>query len=150
MKFILEKSKYLALIGVIALLFSAVAAFLWGTFKTVNTIYLVFSSVGMDKSIAVEFVEIVDGFLIATAVLIFAVSLYELFIDKLDLPDWMLAHNLYDLKAKLSSMIVLVMGVKFLEKILDVKDTNDLLRIGIATALMSAVLIAFGYFGRKD
>jgi hypothetical protein len=47
-------------------------------------------------------------------------------------------------------MIVLVMGVKFLEKILDVKDTNDLLRIGIATALMSAVLIAFGYFGRKD
>jgi uncharacterized membrane protein YqhA len=150
MKFILEKSKYLALIGVISLLFSAVAAFLWGTFKTVNTIYLVFSSVGMDKSIAVEFVEIVDGFLIATAVLIFAVSLYELFIDKLDLPDWMLAHNLYDLKTKLSSMIVLVMGVKFLEKILDVKDTNDLLRIGIATALMSAVLIAFGYFGRKD
>ena len=150
MKFILEKSKYLALIGVIALLFSAVAAFLWGTFKTVNTIYLVFSSVGMDKSIAVEFVEIVDGFLIATAVLIFSVSLYELFIGKLDLPDWMLAHNLYDLKAKLSSMIVLVMGVKFLEKILDVKDTNDLLRIGIATALMSAVLIAFGYFGRKD
>jgi uncharacterized membrane protein YqhA len=150
MKFILEKSKYLALIGVIALLFAAVAAFLWGTFKTVNTIYLVFSSVGMDRSIAVEFVEIVDGFLIATAVLIFSVSLYELFMGKLDLPDWMLAHNLYDLKTKLSSMIVLVMGVKFLEKILDVKDTNDLLRIGIATALMSAVLIAFGYFGRKD
>ncbi len=150
MKFILEKSKYLALIGVISLLFAAVAAFLWGTFKTVNTIYLVFSSVGMDRSIAVEFVEIVDGFLIATAVLIFSVSLYELFIGKLDLPDWMLAHNLYDLKTKLSSMIVLVMGVKFLEKILDVKDTNDLLRIGIATALMSAVLIAFGYFGRKD
>jgi uncharacterized membrane protein YqhA len=150
MKFILERSKYLALIGVIALLFAAVAAFAWGTFKTVNTIYLVFSSVGMDKSIAVEFVEIVDGFLIATAVLIFAVSLYELFIDKLDLPDWMLAHNLYDLKTKLSSMIVLVMGVKFLEKILDVKDTNDLLRIGIATALMSAALIAFGYFGRRD
>ncbi len=150
MKFILEKSKYLALIGVIALLFAAVAAFLWGTFKTVNTIYLVFSSVGMDRSIAVEFVEIVDGFLIATAVLIFSVSLYELFIGRLDLPDWMLAHNLYDLKTKLSSMIVLVMGVKFLEKILDVKDTNDLLRIGIATALMSAVLIAFGYFGRKD
>jgi len=28
----------------------------------------------------------VDSFLIATAVLIFSVSLYELFIDKLDLP----------------------------------------------------------------
>jgi len=150
MKFILEKSKYLALVGVIALLFAAVAAFAWGTFKTVNTIFLIFSSQGMDKAITVELVEIVDSFLIATAVLIFATSLYELFIDKLDLPEWMLAHDLYDLKTKLSSMIVLVMAVKFLEKLLDVKDANALLQIGIATALMSAVLIGFGYFAKKD
>jgi len=150
MKFILEKSKYLALVGVIALLFAAVAACAWGTFKTVNTIFLIFSSQGMDKAITVELVEIVDSFLIATAVLIFATSLYELFIDKLDLPEWMLAHDLYDLKTKLSSMIVLVMAVKFLEKLLDVKDANALLQIGIATALMSAVLIGFGYFAKKD
>jgi uncharacterized membrane protein YqhA len=92
----------------------------------------------------------VDSFLVATALLIFAVSLYELFIGKLDLPEWMLAHDLHDLKAKLSSMVVLVMGVKFLEKLLDVKDASALLQIGVATALMSAVLIAFGYFGKKD
>jgi uncharacterized membrane protein YqhA len=150
MKYILERSKYLALIGVVSLLFAAVAAFVWGTLKTVDTISLVLSSMGRDKAITVELIEIVDSFLIATALLIFSVSLYELFIDKLNLPDWMLAHDLHDLKAKLSSMIVLVMAVKFLEKILNVKDTNDLLRIGISTALMSAVLIAFGYFGKKD
>lgn len=150
MKIILEKSRYLAWVGVISLLFAAVAAFAWGTLKTVSTIYLVFTSMGGDSAITVEFIKIVDSFLIATAILIFSVSLYELFIDKLELPEWMLAHNLYELKAKLSSMIVLVMGVKFLEKILEVKDTNDLLRTGIATALMSAVLIAFGYFGKKD
>ena len=150
MKYILERSKYLALVGVIALLFAAVAAFAWGTLKTVDTIFLVLSSMGRDKAITVEFIEIVDSFLIAIALLIFSVSLYELFIDKLDLPDWMLAHDLYDLKTKLSSMIVLVMAVKFLEKLLDVKDANALLQIGIATALMSAVLIAFGYFGKKD
>lgn len=150
MKFVLEKSKYLALIGVIALLFAAVAAFAWGTLKTVSTISLVLSSMGSDKAITVQFIEIVDSFLIATALLIFTVSLYELFIDKLDLPEWMLAHDLYELKTKLSSMIVLVMGVKFLEKLLDVKDAVSLLQIGTATALMSAVLIAFGYFGKKD
>jgi uncharacterized membrane protein YqhA len=150
MKFILERSKYLALVGVIALLFAAVAAFAWGTLKTVDTIFLVLSSMGRDKAITVELIEIVDSFLIATALLIFSVSLYELFIDKLELPDWMLAHDLYDLKTKLSSMIVLVMAVKFLEKLLDVKDAKALLQIGIATALMSAVLIAFGYFGKKD
>ena len=111
---------------------------------------LVFESAGKDAGITIEFIEIVDSFLIATAILIFAVSLYELFIGPLELPEWMLAHNLYELKGKLSSMIVLVMGVKFLQKLLEVKDTNDLLRIGLATAVMSAVLIAFGYFGKKD
>jgi uncharacterized membrane protein YqhA len=150
LKFILEKSRYLALVGVLSLLFAAITAFVWGILQTVNTIPLVLGSMGADSAIAVEFIKIVDSFLIATAVLIFSVSLYELFIDKLELPEWMLAHNLYELKAKLSSMIVLVMGVKFLEKLLEVKDTNDLLRIGIAIALISAVLIAFVYFGKKD
>jgi uncharacterized membrane protein YqhA len=150
MKYILERSKYLALVGVIALLFAAVAAFAWGTLKTVDTIFLVLSSMGRDKAITVELIKIVDSFLIATALLIFAVSMYELFIAELELPDWMLAHDLYDLKAKLSSMIVLVMAVKFLEQLLEVEDASSLLQIGIATALMSAVLIAFGYFGKKD
>jgi uncharacterized membrane protein YqhA len=150
MKLLLEKSRYLALIGVFSLLIAAVAAFTWGTLKTAAAILLVIQSMGKEASITVEFIEIVDAFLIATAILIFAVSLYELFIDKLDLPEWMLAHNLYELKGKLSSMIVLVMGVKFLQKLLEMKDTEDLLRTGIATALMSAVLIAFGYFGKKD
>jgi len=150
MKFILERSKYLALVGVIAMLFAAFAAFAWGTLKTVSTVSLVLVSMGKDKAITVELIKIVDSFLIATALLIFAVSMYELFIAELELPDWMLAHNLNDLKAKLSSMIVLVMAVKFLEKLLEVEDASSLLQIGIATALMSAVLIAFGYFGKKD
>lgn len=150
MKSILEKSRYLSLVGVISLLLAAVAAFAWGTLKTVNAIILVIQSMGKEASITVEFIEIVDAFLIATAILIFSVSLYELFIGKLDLPEWMLAHNLYELKSKLSSMIVLVMGVKFLQKLLEAKNTDDLLKTGIATALMSAVLIAFGYFGKKD
>jgi uncharacterized membrane protein YqhA len=71
MKFVLEKSKYLTLVGVIALLFASVAAFVWGALKTANTVLLVFNSRGMDKAITVEFIEIVDSFLIATALLIF-------------------------------------------------------------------------------
>ncbi len=150
MKTILEKSRYLAIIGVISLLVGALAAFVWGTLKTVSTALLVIQSAGRDAAITIELIEIVDSFLIATAILIFAASLYELFIGELDLPDWMLAHNLYDLKAKLSSMIVLVMAVKFLGKLQETKDTQALLQTGIAISVMSAVLIAFGYFGKKD
>jgi uncharacterized membrane protein YqhA len=150
MKSILEKSRYLAIIGVVSLLIAAVTAFAWGLIKTINTIALVVTSAGGDAAIIIEFIKIVDGFLIATAILIFAVSLYELFIGPLELPDWMLANSLHELKTKLSSMIVLVMAVKFLEKLLELKDTNDLLQMAAAVALISAVLIAFGYFGMKD
>ena len=150
MKTILEKSRYLAIIGVVSLLVAALAAFVWGTLKTVSTALLVIQSAGRDAAITIELIEIVDSFLIATAILIFAASLYELFIGELDLPDWMLAHNLYDLKSKLSSMIVLVMAVKFLGKLQETKDTQALLQTGIAISVMSAVLIAFGYFGKKD
>ena len=150
MKTILEKSRYLATVGVISLLFASAAAFAWGALKTVHVVMLVIESRGADAAITVEFIEIVDSFLIATAILIFTVSLYELFIGEINIPEWMLAHNLYELKAKLSSMIVLVMAVKFLQKLLDTKDANDLLLRGLATAVMSAVLIAFGYFGKKD
>jgi uncharacterized membrane protein YqhA len=150
MKSILEKSRYLAIIGVVSLLISAVSAFVWGLIKTINTIALVITSAGRDTAIIIEFIKIVDGFLVATAILIFALSLYELFIGPLELPDWMLANSLHELKTKLSSMIVLVMAVKFLEKLLELKDTNDLLQMAAAVALISAVLIAFGYFGMKD
>ena len=150
MKIIIERSRYLAIVGVISLLLASFAAFAWGTIKTVSTTLLVIQTLGKDSAITIQSIELIDSFLIATAILIFAASLYELFIGKLDMPEWMLAHDLYELKAKLSSMIVLVMAVKFLQKLLEVKDTQDLLRTGIATTLVSAVLIAFGYFGKKD
>lgn len=150
MKVILERSRYLALIGVFSLLIASFSAFIWGTIKTVFTTLLVIQSLGSNAAITVELIEIIDIFLIATTILIFAASLYELFIGKLDLPEWMLAHDLYELKAKLSSMIVLVMTVKFLQKLIEAKDAAELLQRGIATAVVAAVLIAFGYFGKKD
>ncbi|MBK8782003.1 MAG: YqhA family protein [Anaerolineales bacterium] len=150
MKFIIERSRYLAIIGVISLLLASFAAFAWGTIKTVTTTLLVIQTLGKDPAVTIELIEILDSFLIATAILMFAASLYELFIGKLDMPEWMLAHDLYELKAKLSSMIVLVMAVKFLQKLIEVKDAEALLQTGLAVAAVSAVLIAFGYFGKKD
>ena len=150
MKYILERSRYLTLIGILSLLIASFTAFAWGTITTVTTTLLVIRSLGTDSSITIELIEIIDIFLISTTILIFAASLYELFIGKLDLPEWMLAHNLYELKNKLSSMIVLVMAVKFLQKLIDIKDGTELLQRGIAVAVVSAALIAFGYFGKKD
>ena len=147
---LLEKSRYLALIGVFGLLVAALAAFIWGLLQTAHAVTLIFESRGMAQEITVALIEIVDSFLIATTFLIFAINLYELFVADLNVPEWMVAHDLYELKTKLSSMIVMVMAVKFLEKLVDVKDSGDLLQFGAAITLVSALLIAFGHFGHKD
>jgi len=42
------------------------------------------------------------------------------------------------------------MAVKFLEKLVDVKDYGSLLQFGAAVSLVSVVLIAFSYFGHKN
>ena len=147
---LLEKTKYLAFVGIISLLLASMAAFGWGAVKTFNTIMLIVTSYGKDSFIAVSLIELVDSFLIAIALLIFSVSMYELFVDKLNLPDWMLAHNLHELKAKLSSVIVLVMAVKFLEHLVEWKDPNDALFFALAVSVVAATLIAFSYFGEKN
>ena len=150
MKQIVEKSRYLALIGVIGLLVAAVAAFGWGFYKTGLLVYEVTVGTSDSTIVIVELIKIVDFFLIATTMLIFSASLYELFIAEVNVPDWMIAHNLHELKAKLSSMIVLVLAVKFLEEVFLAEDAYDLMLTGIAIAVISGVLIAFGYFGKKD
>lgn len=150
MRQIVEKSRYLALIGVVGLLVAAIAAFGWGFYKTGLLVYEVTIGASASTSVIVDLVKIVDFFLIATTMLIFSASLYELFIAEVNLPDWMIAHNLYDLKSKLSSMIVLVLAVKFLEEAFLAEDAYDLMLTGIAIAVISAVLIAFSYFGKKD
>ncbi len=147
---LLEKTRYLALFGVLGLIVASLAAFIWGMFQTFYAVKLIIESMGADAGITVALFQIVDIFLIATTFLILSVNLYELFIAEVNVPDWMIAHDLHELKAKLSSMIVMVMAVKFLEKLVDVKDYGSLLQFGAAVSLVSVVLIAFSYFGHKN
>jgi uncharacterized membrane protein YqhA len=116
---ILENTKYVSILGIISLLFASVIAFLWGGIKTFNVTIEIINSAGKDPKISIALIEVIDSILISVALFIFAASLYQLFIGKLNLPSWMLADNLYDLKAKLGSMIILVMAVKFLEHVVE-------------------------------
>jgi uncharacterized membrane protein YqhA len=147
---ILSSSRYLAIIAVLALLVSALAGFGWGIIKTVDAVALIITSLGEDAGIIIALIEIVDAFLVATAVLIFAFGLYELFIAELKLPDWIQIHTLHDLKAKLGGVLVLVMAVKFLEKLAEWKNAQETLFFALAIAVISATLIAFSALGGKD
>jgi uncharacterized membrane protein YqhA len=147
---LLERTKYISIVGVVSLLLASVAAFGWGAVKTVSAIIVMVASYGKDPFIAVSLIEIVDSLLIATALYVFAVSMYELFVNKLALPNWMLAHDLYELKDKLGGVIVLVMVVKFLEKLVEWKDAYETLLFATAVAVVSGALIALSYIRGKD
>ncbi len=150
MKTLIEKTRYLNLVAVISLILAAAGSFALGVIKTIETIWLIFSTSGKDPSINYYLIRLIDAFLISIVLYIFAVSIYALFIGKLDLPEWMMAQNLHDLKAKLSSIIILVAAVLFVEKLIEGKDALQLLYLGGAVALVSAALIAFSVLGEKD
>lgn len=147
---LLEGTRYVALVGVVSLLLASVAAFGWGAIKTVDAAIVILSSYGKDPYIAVLLIEIVDSLLIATALYVFAVSMYELFIGKLTLPDWMLAHDLHELKNKLGGVIILVMVVKFLERLVEWRDAYTSLLFAIAVGIVSAAIVAMGYFSKRE
>jgi uncharacterized membrane protein YqhA len=150
LKTVLENSKYLVIIAVVFALIASLAAFLWGAVKTVTVIIHLVGTYGGAPSGAVDLIRIMDTFLIATALLIFSVGMYELFIEDVPMPAWLIIHNLHDLKAKLGSVIVLVLAVTFLEHLVEWKDPSGTLYFGIAITLVSVSLIAFSYFGEKD
>jgi len=149
-KRVLEGSRYLALLGVFSTLAASAAAFLWGTFKTFETIILLIQSKGGDPLAAVSFLELMDKFLIAAGLYIFAVGFYELFVDDLTLPDWLAVHGLHTVKSRLSSIIILLMAILFLERLIPWQDPQGTLLFGVAIAVVSAALIAFSWFGQKE
>ena len=151
MKSLLSKSKYLVLVGVISLLVASATTFLWGTYKTLMvSIHLVMAVGGDPHRIRVEAIAIMDVFLIATALLIFSLGLYELFIDKLDLPKWLAIRNLDDLKDKLRGVIIFVMTVTFLEHLVLWQDAVATLKFGSAIAVVIVALVISARFGRRD
>ena len=150
MRTLVEKSKYLILIAVASTLVASTSAFLWGGIKTVKVLISIFTSFGTDSTAAIALVELMDTFLIATVLFIFALGMYELFIGSISLPEWLVIKNLHDLKVKLSSVIILVMGIIFLEHLVEWKDPQGTLFFGIGVTVVSAVLIAFGYFGSHN
>ncbi len=146
MKTLLEKSRYISFVAIVPLLLASTGAFAWGVIKTIKAIETIILTVGIDPLIDLYLVQVMDAFLIAIILYILAINIYELFIGKLNMPEWILASNLHELKTKISSVIILVSGIVFLENLLnDNKNAIDLLHIAIAVAVVSAALIAFSH-----
>jgi len=144
----LSASRYLILIAIIGSFVAATVLILYGGYNTIRLVIDAFSFLGGDpnkiKSVAVNFIGIVDVFLLGTIFYIIALGLYELFIDdQVKVPTWLEIHTLDDLKERLIGVVIIVMGVYFLEKVVTWKDQIDLLQLGISIAAVIAALTFF-------
>ena len=84
--------------------------------------------VAMRSVLITHVVEIIDGYLLATVLLIFSLGLYELFISKIDqakssgsASNVLLINSLDDLKNRLAKVILMILIVRFFENALSMK-----------------------------
>lgn len=137
------KPLWLVFIGVVGLAVTAVLTFGWGVAKTYDFARTLFEDGASSQSAIILVLEIIDTFLLATVVAILAIGLFELFIHDLPGPGWLVIRDLGDLKAKVSDVIILLLAIKFLEKIITIKKPLDLVWYALSVSLVGALLIAF-------
>ena len=143
MKKLLGSSRYLILLAVISAFIAAVTLLIFGAYETGLEIFHILQG-DLPKSVATVFIEIADLFLLGVVMYIIALGLYELFIDdSVPVPTWLEIHNLDDLKAKLISVVIVVMGVLFLKQIVSWDGERNLLTFGGGIALVIAALTYF-------
>lgn len=94
-------------------------------------------------------VEVVDGYLLATVMLIFSLGLYELFISDINQAHGskssskiLVINNLDDLKSRLAKVILMIMIVTLFEEALNMHMNTplDLVYLGASIALIALAL----------
>jgi uncharacterized membrane protein YqhA len=143
MKTILGSSRYLILLAVLSAFIAAVTLLLFGAYDTALEIVHILGG-EIPKSLAATFIEIADLFLLGVVMYIMALGLYELFIDDtVPVPEWLEIHTLDDLKAKLISVVIVVLGVLFLKQVVSWDGERNLLTFGGGIGLVIAALTYF-------
>lgn len=145
---LLSSTRHLIMIAVAGTFLSALTLLIYGGISVMQQIAdTVLNSTVSSKGakvLALGFIENADIFLVATALYIMSLGLYELFIDDtISLPEWLVIHNLDDLKGKLIGVIVVVMAVIFLGHVVKWHGETEILYLGGAIALVVAGLTYF-------
>ena len=156
---VLWNSRFVVVVAVVASMAAAIAVFY---ITTVDVWYAIAHiSHYADPSLEAEarkllhddtvthIVEVVDGYLLATVMLIFALGLYELFVSDIDdargsraSSKILVIETLDDLKTRLAKVILMILVVKLFEHAVKLKLTSvlDLLYLGGSIALVGLAL----------
>lgn len=155
----LWNSRFVILAAVIGSLMAGFAIFYMATVDVINLFShaLHYADAGLSNearkalhdSTVTHIVEVVDGYLLATVMLIFSLGLYELFISDIDQAHGskasskiLVISNLDDLKSRLAKVILMILIVTLFEKALTMQLNTplDLVYLGASIALIALAL----------
>jgi uncharacterized membrane protein YqhA len=156
---VLWNSRFIVLFAVVASLLTSIAMFY---IATVDAWYMLlhlvdYASPALDTAArnnmraetVTHVVEIIDGYLLATVLLIFSLGLYELFISKIDIASFsktasnvLIINSLDDLKGRLAKVILMILIVRFFEYAIDMSIATalNLLYLAAGIALIGLAL----------
>ena len=143
---ILASSRFVIAFAVLGSFLAAVALIFYGFFTVAEIVWDMIGEHEVSpkgaKAYAVEFIELIDLFLLGTVLYIVALGLYELFIDQdLPVPAWLHITTLDDLKDKLVGVIIVLLAVTFLGDVGgETVVGRDILYIGLAIAAVITAL----------
>jgi len=160
-------SRYIVVLPVLISLLLAIGMIVVTTFDALGLLASQISYLTADSSLRselsvdnlVRLVAIIDNYLLAAILIIFALGLYELFIAKIDKAETselgrrlLLIQSLDDLKDRLASVILLVLIVKFFQQALRIKysSAQDLLLLALGVILLAGALYLSGRAKPKD
>lgn len=155
----LWNSRFIIVAAVVGSLFAGIAIFYMATVDVVNlfshalhyadTSLTAEARKALHDSTVSHIVEVVDGYLLATVLLIFSLGMYELFISDIDQAHGskasskiLVINNLDDLKSRLAKVILMILIVTLFENALNMHISTplDLVYLGASIALIALAL----------
>ena len=143
-------SRFLMIITVLSTFATSAVLLIFDALLTVRVIVDVASGVlrNLDvhyaRTLAVEMLSIIDLALLGIVFFVISLGVYQLFIDdQLPLPSWLRIDDLDDLKGKLVSVVVTLLGVYFLEIVVTGNGGTEILAAGLGIGAVVAALSIF-------
>lgn len=155
MRNVLAGSRFLIAIAVLGTFVSSVVLIVSGTISVFKVAWNALddgeTGVTASKHLAIDFLQLVDIFLLGTALYIIALGLYELFIDdSLPMPKWLVIATFEDLKEKLIGVIIVLLGVSYLGTAVTWTSGKDIIYLGLATAAVILALAVALYLSTRS
>jgi uncharacterized membrane protein YqhA len=147
--------RYVVILSVILSIVASISLFLIGSWDIIYSVIfqnpLFNPNVNNNNDLLFKIISSIDLFLIGIVLLIFGFGVYELFISEIDFAKGKFAestlkiNNLDQLKNKIIKVIIIVLIVKFFEKILKLAPSFNS-SIDVLYFAISILSICIGYY----